>query len=205
MNAAVITETRTKRNINDIIHDHLSYLPDDYELVIFCSEENKHLFKEFNCKKYIVRVHSLATYNVLMTSSYYWDKLIHYERVLIIQWESRILRKGIEKFYKYDYVGAPWKFQERGGNGGLSLRNPKVMKETILKVPYSISLGYEDVYFCNQMKGKLAPRSICKTFSCETIFELNTFGFHAIQNYLSSDECEQIKNQYKKYHGSLLS
>ena len=193
MNAAVITETRQFNP--QIIRDHLSMLPDDFELVVFCSEANKRIFNEFDCEKYIVSINNLNDYNRLLTSTFFWDKLQQYNRVLIFQTDSKILRKGIEEFYEYNYYGAPWKFQEKGGNGGASIRNPKASLETIQKTPYHSGLGYEDVYFSNHMPN-VAPRSECKKFSCETIFELGTFSIHAINSYLTKDQIHKINTQY---------
>jgi hypothetical protein len=195
MNAAVITETRNIAGIQFTIRQHLEKIPSDFELIIFHGK-NKDQFKEFDCEKHEVNISSISGYNAFMTDYMFWKRLLKYDRVLIFEWDSRILREGIEEFYKLDYVGAPWKFQHKGGNGGLSLRNPRVMLETIERVPYHEIHGYEDVYFSNNMKGKLAPREVCEKFSVETIFKLGTWGCHAIENWLSQRECELILNQY---------
>lgn len=194
MNAAVITDTRLIDT--QIIDDHLNLLP-DFELVIFCSERNLHLFNDYDCKKYIVSVKSLHDYNSLLTSTWYWEKLQNYHRVLIFQTDSKILKGGIEEFYQWDYIGSPWKFQDIGGNGGFSLRNPKVMYEMSKNLQYTGN-PYEDVWFSNNIEkfGNLAPRSECKKFACETIFELNTLGYHAIHKYLTKSQVRQVENQY---------
>jgi len=97
-------------------------------------------------------------------------------------------------------VGAPWPFQRHGGNGGLSLRNPIKMAEVCTTVEYKANNhGNEDVFFANHLGligGKLAPREICARFSTESIFRLGTFGCHAIDRYLSPEQCHQIRNQY---------
>ena len=199
MNAAVITETRPKAIIPEIIEQHLSMLPDDFELIVFCSKESEENFMDFdyNVNKYHVNIRSLYDYNMLMTSSFFWSKLLTYNRVLIFQTDSKILREGIEEFYEYDYIGSPWLFQDHGGNGGLSLRNPKIMHEMVTKLNYNGN-PYEDVWFSNNLEkfGNLAPREVCKKFSCETIFELGTWGYHAIQNYMTNEQIKEIENQY---------
>jgi hypothetical protein len=195
MNAAVITETRYFDS--KIIRNHLDMLPDDFELVVFCGDRNLNLFDEFDCYKYIVSIRSLHDYNMLLTSAWYWEKLQQYDKVLIFQPDSKILKKGIDEFYQWDYVGAPWKFQQNGGNGGFSLRNPKVMYEIVKSVNYT-GMPYEDVWFSNNMNrfGNLAPRDVCKKFSCETIFELGTLGYHAIHKYMNKSQIQQIETQY---------
>jgi len=196
-NAAIITEARQLPRLDEIIQGHLDMLPDDYELIIYHGAHNKHLFKNFDCEKKEVFINSLKDYNYLMTNPALWKTLTRFDRVLVFQNDSGILRKGIEEFYEYDYVGAPWKFQDKGGNGGLSLRNPNVMLDTCLKTAYHHGLGYEDVYFSNHLKGKLAPREVCEKFSVETIYKLGTMGYHAIKNYHTPKECQRILNQYK--------
>lgn len=69
----------------------------------------------------------------------FWKQFTSYKRVLIIQDDGVIVRPGIEKQLHYDYVGPPWIHSEvnkeiilmnKGllvGNGGLSIRNPRVM------------------------------------------------------------------------------
>ena len=196
MNCAVITETRQMAIIPQVIESHLSMLP-DFDLVVFCSNENKRYFNGIDCTKYIVSVNTLNDYNNLMTSEFYWSKLLAYEHALIFQTDSKILRQGIEEFYKWDYIGAPWKFQDHGGNGGLSLRSPKVMRNIINECHYSGN-PYEDVWFSNHLTkyGILAPRNECKKFSCETIFELGTWGYHAIKNHMNHEQIGLIQNQY---------
>jgi hypothetical protein len=54
------------------------------------------------------------------------------------------------------------------------------------------------VYFSNNVEnfGKLAPRSVCEKFGCETIFKLGTFSCHAIKNYMNHEQINEIENQY---------
>jgi len=136
----------------------------------------------------------LAKYNALMTNYRFWLDLERYERVLIFQHDSDLLRHGIEEFLQYDYVGAPFKFQKNGGNGGLSLRNPKAITALLKYTPYKPEHGNEDIFYSNRLQ--VAPREVCEQFSCETIFKLGTLGCHAIAAHLSPDECNQIYSQY---------
>lgn len=147
-------------------------------------------------------IKTIEQYNRKLTSAGFWHTLNQYKKVLIFQHDSALLREGIEEFLEWDYVGAPWKFQEHGGNGGLSLRNPKAMLACIEKQPWNPSLGNEDVYFSNLLKDmpeyKPAPRDVCSKFSCESIFQLGTIGYHAIEKYLTPEEVNQIKTQYDR-------
>lgn len=167
-------------NSDEILSKHLKYLPSKINVC-------------FN-----FTVNSITRYNELLTNKEFWETCPT-ENILIIQHDSALLKTGIEEFYQYDYVGAPWKFQQHGGNGGLSFRKKSAMLKVIENYPYN-GIENEDVYFCNGLKFlemNLAPREVCEKFSCETIFKLGTFGYHAIEKYLTTEQCEQIKNQYK--------
>jgi hypothetical protein len=167
-----------------------------WELIIYHGNINKHLFAGFDCEQHTVHVTTLRHYNSLITDPLFWNQLVRFERVLVFQNDSMILRDGIDEFLEYNYVGAPWKFQHKGGNGGFSLRNPKAMLKLCKEKPYSERFGYEDVYFSNHIEN-VAPRNVCEKFSVETIFKLGTFAYHAIDNWLTKSECEQIRHQYE--------
>lgn len=223
--AAVIVETREYPNLGQIIFDHMSRLPEEFQLYVFYGYENKEFLKKelklFDAKmkqefgKNFVSEHDLhlinieannffvsdqKTYNVLMTSMWFWDQ-INADQVLIFQPDSKILTKDrsyIFNYQSYNYVGAPWPFQSHGGNGGLSWRTVWFMKRIIMDYPDRPETRNEDVHFCNAMQARnfgLAPPEICKTFSVESKLQLGTFGCHDIERYLTPEECQQIYNQ----------
>lgn len=207
MNAAVVIETRILDHFPETVNAHMKHLP-GFELVIFGSNENEDFLtrniSHFIHHKLHFEKFGQHEYNLTLTNPRFWQTLSDYERVLIFQHDSMILRDGVDEFLQWDYVGSPWKFQTHGGNGGLSLRNPKVMLALTQLKEWQQSLGNEDVFFCNLMTGNghfsrynLASREACSRFSCETIFQLHTFGYHAIESYLTKEQCEQIRNQYK--------
>jgi hypothetical protein len=178
---------------------------DDVDLIVLGSDDNEVDIKSIypKCQFINLKTHiTVSQYNSLLTNKMFWNRLKAYDRVLIFQSDSMLLKKIPSKFFDYDYVGAPWPFQLEGGNGGLSIRNPKKMIDVIEKFPYEFHRhGNEDVYFSNHLPlagGSLAPRQVCQQFSVESIFKLGTVGYHAIDKYLTPDQCQQIKNQYKK-------
>jgi len=167
-----------------IIGSHAEHLPDDWELKIFDSR---------HCS-----IRNLNDYNRFLTSPGFWNQVIEYDRILIFQQDSMMLRPGIEEFLEWDLVGAPWKFQDKGGNGGVTIRNPKKCLELIKQRPWNGN-PYEDVFFSNHLHevgGVVAPREVCSKFACETIFQLGAMGYHAIDKYFTPDQCKQIRNQY---------
>ncbi len=136
--AAVIVETRKVEGFGNIVRNHLQYLPANWLLEVYCADGNKAFIRQeliglhYNLHHGIV-INTVMDYNKLFLSREFWEGMLAYKRVLIFQSDSEIFRSGIEEFLKYDYVGAPWKLNFRGGNGGLSIRNPAAMIEAIDK------------------------------------------------------------------------
>jgi hypothetical protein len=188
------SEGRILDNQLGLIEGHMKFLPKDTCLIVYCSENNKHQFA--GVSKYVIGLRHRTDFNYLLSTTEFW-KTMPTEKVLVGQSDSALLRTGIEEFYKYDYVGAPWKFQDHGGNGGLSLRSKSVMEYITSK--FAFPGGNEDVWFCNIMHERqmnLAPRFENEKFSVETIFSLGTLGYHNIDTYLTQKECKLIRNQY---------
>ena len=198
MFALALIETRVDHNIDTKINEHAKYLPENWHQIAVVSDRNRYCTKKGT--GLISNINSLNDYNRILTRAKFWENFLDYDRVLICQMDSGLLRKGIEEFLEWDYVGAPWKFQRHGGNGGLSIRNPKVMHEICCTHVWTPGMAYEDVWFCNIMYGKydLAPRAICEKFSVETIFQLGTLGYHNIDGYLTRREVKEIREQYLK-------
>jgi hypothetical protein len=200
--AALIVETRKVDNLEQVIFDHMRHLPKGTDLYILTSWHNEYLSKYFpNATfRFSTRDMPVDKYNRLMTSPEFWDDFLDYDRILVFQHDSMLLRGGIEEFYPYDYVGAPWAWNPTyGGNGGLSLRNPKVMLEITERYPWN-GIQNEDHWLCMHMSnfriGSLAPLDVCKRFSCEGIFELGTLGYHAIEKWLTVEAIHKVKSQY---------
>lgn len=201
MNGAVIVETRNV-NIESVINRHMKYLP-EWECTVFGWNNFSNIkLSNFDCHiNYLnlwQNIHTSKEYNELLTNVEFW-KLIPYDKILMFQSDSGILKEGIDQFLKWDWVGAPWTFQQFGGNGGLSIRSKEIMLEITKRFKYNYDCN-EDVFFCNQMAGhrigKLAPRSICEQFSVEAIYKLGTFGYHSIDKHCTASQCEKIYSQY---------
>lgn len=187
--AVIVDNLLSPSELETTIREHLAFLPG------------------WSCKALSPAfIRSGPDYNNFLTSVAFWKPLQEFDRVLLFQHDTKILRLGIEDFLEYDYVGAPWKADapwarkdRAGGNGGLSLRNPKKALNLILEEPYAARYGNEDVYFTHRLErvgGVVAPYEVCSLFSCETEFKLGTLGFHAILKHLTPHEVEQIIEQY---------
>jgi hypothetical protein len=115
-----------------------------------------------------------------------------------------------DDFLKYDYIGAPWKYQEHiltkyvddfvkrknpnqvnlVGNGGFTLRSKRLLLETNRCLDDRYYL--EDLYICINnydyfiSKGiKFAPIELACIFSQDPVIDINkTFGFHGHKNLI---------------------
>ena len=184
-NIAVIVDNRPSPQLQKIIEAHMKHLP------------GWHLHHLSN-----VPISSQVDYNEILCSIEFWSRYVDYDRVLIFQHDSMLLRDGIEEFLEWDYVGAPWfegaawaRQDRAGGNGGLSIRNPRAHIEVLEREKYHPSKNNEDVFFVHRLDN-VAPFEVCNTFSCETVYQLGTLGYHAIDKYLTEDEQDRIINQY---------
>jgi hypothetical protein len=176
---AIIIENRNIPGLKETIRDHMKFIPD------------------WGFIHYKADIKTMEDYNKILTSISFWES-VPFDKVLIFQHDSKLLRSGLDEFLEWDYVGAPWKFQMHGGNGGLSLRSKKAMIDTLKSFTWDRSKGNEDVFFSNFLIGNLAPRCVCEKFSCESIYKVGTLGIHAIDKYLSKEECSNILSQYIK-------
>ena len=86
----------------------------DTSLVILHSKVNRDIIKEttknWNGVKLIEFTQdesSIADYNKFFTSVNFWKLFEKHKFVLINQWDSFLFRKIPQKFFNYDYVGAP--------------------------------------------------------------------------------------------------
>lgn len=206
---AAIVETRDL-NLEEVFDRHVPYLPEDTTYFLFTKpsliEKYSKIFHNVNIIGIELEDDSVHCYNLLLTDDgpWFWSNFLDFDRVLIFQNDSGLLRTGIEEFYEYDFVGAPWpklsSYYPHCCNGGLSLRNPKVMFDISKKYFWERNMG-EDMFFTRHMvdnnEGKLALYEVAKKFSVETLFALGTFGYHKPWYYLSSSQWQQIQEQYK--------
>jgi hypothetical protein len=186
--AAVIVDDR-ELVANKAIREHKKHLPNDWVII--------HQQPPYAGGVYYIK--TPLVYNNILTNPNFWRGCI-YDRVLIFQHDSGLLKSGIEEFLEWDFIGSWIKNIPGCMNGGLSIRNPKVMYEICVKHPYKGMAvhGNEDIYFCNKMIElgyKMPDKETCNKFAVETEFELGSVGYHAIDKYHRNYKL--ILNQYE--------
>ena len=95
---------------------------------------------------------STGTYNALMLSSDFYERLAQHEHILIHQLDAFVFSDALERFCAlgYDYIGAPWSHRDDGsrrvGNGGFSLRRVsaalRVLASRPSRVPQRLALEW---------------------------------------------------------------
>jgi hypothetical protein len=153
----------------------------------------------------VTRFH-IDVYNNILKSADFW-KSIDAEKTLIIQDDGVLLRTGIDKFLKYDYIGASWVDTDANeyiknevsndlvGNGGFSLRTNKYMiqiceffkKEKLWLFYKNLTQIPEDVYFVyglKRIKDTIMPSyNTGIEFASEEICNKASLGLHKLWSY----------------------
>ena len=151
---SVIVESRTLPYLEFIVRNTILRLGQGWSHTIVATLENAAFIKRMatqispEIEVITVPIASLSIngYNSLLTAPAFW-RLLHGEKILVYQHDTFIFRNGIERYLKYDYIGAPWERRPNMtyyaqthtsgvGNGGLSLRSRRRMLEVLGRVPW---------------------------------------------------------------------
>lgn len=215
----VIVEPRQHPNLVPVIKNFMYLLQHTgWGLIVYHGPDNERFVKDGlssalsdDCVHHVrMTQRNLTTgdYSAMLGDPMFWQCLLDVfkcEHALIFQCDTLLLKGGdaIDAFLKYDYVGAPWAdygisatlrqrvpLQMTVGNGGLSLRNVRVMLAIARNHPYpkqSENNGVcvpEDVYFSYWIKLHeavyWAPSSEeASAFAMEHVHNPDAAGLHA--------------------------
>jgi hypothetical protein len=199
--AACIIEPRPE-HLKISLENHLPFLPESTIIYIFTDTAKMFDVGNFTFLKWnIYNLNDLShrEHGEMMASRKFWNTFKE-DHILTFQSDSQLLREGIEAFIGYDFIGAPIKnFPHPCMNGGLSIRSKAAMLKVLDNYSFNYSKENEDIFFCKSLEklnGNLPSAGIASKFSCETIFKTGTLGYHAIEKYLTPEQCNQLKNQY---------
>lgn len=127
---------------------------------------------------------SIQEYSNLLLTKHFWNKLSG-KKILLYQEDTFLFHGNIEKFLKYDYIGAPWPhdFKYEVGNGGFSLRTRKILIKLLEQFkPQNLLEQNEDIFFCKNMLlskiGLIASKHVALQFAEEYIEGNNPVGGH---------------------------
>ena len=215
---AIIIEPRQHKALPFVLENFLNNLSKDWSFIIFHGTKNlKFIIDIINDKltKHMHRI-KLINLNVDNLTINDYNNLLKYDKsfydcipteiFLIFQTDSIIFEKYnhlIDNYLHYDYVGAPFFFNNNYnvGNGGLSLRKKSKMIEIMKKQGKN---NYpEDVYFscCESVAIHKPSVNDAKFFSIEEIFNEMSFGCHqpwknSSNRFFLYDTYDEIKQLY---------
>jgi len=200
-----IIEPRAHPNLGPVLWQAAAVYPNDVSLHVFHGSSNGEFVRDVcsafeNVYFHDLGIENLTTqaYSNILTSHQFWLNFTS-EFVLILQTDSLLLRRIEDRFFEYDYVGAPWtgivlknvprEFQV--GNGGFSLRRTAFMLECTRR---SLRAHPEDTYFSAlaYRKGKLPPVSIAQEFSVEEMYFPTPIGLHQAYRFMTEAQMTTI-------------
>jgi len=207
MYTAIIVEPRKHKALEYVLNNFLENLSNEWNIIIFHGNLNIDYINDIinhNLIKYKNRISlinlnvdnlTINQYNELFITNFDFYNKIPTETFLVFQTDTLINKKYkhfINYFLKYDYVGAPWKWDNNVGNGGLSLRKKSKMLEIIKNDNNRYNNDKfinEDLYFSMSKIVKLYKPSykLAKRFSMESIFLLKTFGCHKAYIHINNN------------------
>ena len=158
---------------------------------------------------------------ILMSEEFY--RVLPTEHFLLFQTDGLLCRALSEQdsaaLAQYDYVGAPWDWEEgnarRGGNGGLSFRAKSVLLRVIAAareaqwaeaplLPDQDNAGWnEDMFFVvgaersaiARAGARLPPSDFAKAFAVEALYHERPWGFHKPWRYLGENQLRALIEQ----------
>ncbi|KAL8419379.1 hypothetical protein RB594_002560 [Gaeumannomyces avenae] len=228
--AAVIIETRTTPNLVPLLLHFSATLGAGWPVVLFTPAEawtapaSAALHRALAEGRIRIRhlpanLTGFATHNsvsLFLSGEWLWAQLADAPRVLLFQTDSVICANAngtVDDFARWDLVGAPiaprW---GRGYNGGLSLRNPRLMRDIVRShgdefrransAPGGGGGGgalpaherFEDQWFYSkavEMGANLPSPEVAREFAVETVYFERPLGFHQPARW-QKDKMEEI-------------
>ena len=146
---ALLIEPRCHPALEHVVRNAMHFLGEGWQLQIFHGTENEAFLREIfsadelrDVQLVSLEVDNLSplAHNELMCTHWLWQRAAA-EHVLIFQTDALLLRRGVDDFLRWDYIGAPWRTDDlwcvgkphlmEAGNGGLSLRSRARALETL--------------------------------------------------------------------------
>ncbi|KAJ0159518.1 hypothetical protein CTA2_9545 [Colletotrichum tanaceti] len=130
--------------------------------------------------------------SVFLAGPWFWEQFVSADRMLIFQADSILCSKApakVEDFLEWDLLGAPIAAQFGVGyNGGLSLRNPKLMLDIVNDPSATFGPGdFEDQWFYKRAQERgahLPTQRQAMRFAVETMYYKSPLGFHQASRFL---------------------
>jgi hypothetical protein len=208
----VIVERRIHPNLEFILYN-AAYFARGWSIAIVCSDLNieniKAILGHNTESVYLIQMFQgnpspeigKNEYNYLLQSSEFYEALPS-ENILMMEMDT-YLRKSIpDSILRYDYVAAPYGWDETMSGGGLSFRKRSKMLEICSK--YTDYEPGQDIYACKGMKyiGASMPSfEESLEYFCESCLYKDPIGIHQWWTYfcLNFKEDHYIYRQYMTF------
>jgi len=202
---AIFIEFRKLPHVEFVIKNAIVKLGNLFSHTIVCGKDNYefmlNIISKISHNIRIIKINvenmNVSDYNNLLLTYSFWE-MFEGDKLLIYQEDSMIFKKNIQDFLEYDYIGAPllYNFKFINGNGGLSLRNKKMILNILKKEKFVNKKIPEDLFFSKkgkEMGYNIAPVKVCSQFSVENWRKKNTFGGHQFWNRDRNWEKKMLK------------
>ena len=114
---AVLLESRVIPNIALLLKQISRFLSNEWSIILLVTND---ILDKYKCivekinntiqvELLTYELSSVKDYNDIMLNPNFMKKFKSFNKILIFQGDTMIYKYGIEKFMKYDYVGAPWR------------------------------------------------------------------------------------------------
>ena len=235
---ALLIDNRCNVNLETQLLNTIYFTEDDVGFQIMTTPENKinveNIIEKYNLENIVITVVNLDSKNIsqfLFSEEFYQNVCLF--KVFIYQLDSLLLKKLDKKYYKYDWIGAPWaeinlkqyNLHDKMipvGNGGFNIRNISLCRKIADKFNYNIKEACEifnsndtyaeDIVYSyhlqtdNNIDANIPEANIAKCFSIEDPIDLNTeiIGFHNTYTYFQNyKSIELFENILDNHYNSI--
>jgi hypothetical protein len=208
----VIVERRIHPNLAFTLYN-MAYFARSWGLIIVCSDVNYEYCKSL-CEPHCNSIHLLPLlqgnpeprqgieeYNTLLKSADFYKSLPG-EHHLFFQVDSYLRKHIPEEWNQYDYIAAPYEWDETSMGGGLSYRK----KESMIRIckEASSTIHDEDAFIMNGIHTlgmKIPPFELGITYVAESCIYEDPIGVHQWWTFFFPNQIEDAESIFH----SLLS
>jgi hypothetical protein len=200
-------ERRIHPNLEFILYN-AAYFARGWSIAIVCSDLNIEYIKEILAHN-LGAVHLIQTfqgnpppevgkneYNYLLQSSEFYEALPS-ENLLMMEMDAYLRKPIPDTIFGYDYVAAPYAWDESMSGGGLSFRKRSKMLEICSR--YNIFEPGQDIYACKGMKaiGASVPSfEESMEYFCELCLYEDPIGLHQWWTFFFPNQTEGVRLGY---------
>ena len=231
---ALLIDNRCNINLETQLLNTIHFTDDDVGFQIMTTPENKSniekVIEKYNLENIVLTVVNFNPENIsqfLFSREFYEN--VNLYKVFIYQFDSLLLKTLDKKYYKYDWIGAPWQKINLNqynldkniipvGNGGFNIRNIYLCRKIAHKFNYNIEnackkLNYnyvlaEDIVYSYYLQSdcdidaNIPDINIAKYFSSEDPVDLNyeMIGFHNAYSYLQNNRSIELFDSILNIH-----